>query len=69
LVFGLVWVRSEAANSLTCYVCSAAPVQRGVLLRLTCDVFTGAKMRLDVGFNATQVRLANLAHGPRSRFP
>jgi hypothetical protein len=24
---------------------------------------TGAKMRLDVGFNAARARLANLAHG------
>jgi hypothetical protein len=42
---------------------------RGVLLWLACDVFTGAKMRLDAGFNAAQARLANLAHGLRSRFP
>jgi hypothetical protein len=33
------------------------------LLWLACDVFTGAKMRLDAGFNAAQARLANLAHG------
>jgi hypothetical protein len=33
-------------------------------------VFTGAKMRLDVGFTAAQARLANLAHGGLlSRFP
>lgn len=29
---------------------------------LTCDVFIGAKMRLDVGFHAAQARLENLAH-------
>jgi hypothetical protein len=37
---------------------------------LACDVFTGAKMRLDAGYNAAQARLANLAHGGLlSRFP
>jgi hypothetical protein len=40
------------------------------LLWLACDVFIDAKMRLDVGFNAAQARLANLAHGGLlSRFP
>jgi hypothetical protein len=40
------------------------------LLWLACDVFTSAKMRLDVGFNAVQAGLANLAHGGLlSRFP
>jgi hypothetical protein len=40
------------------------------LLWLTCDVFTGAKMRLDAGCNAAQARLANLAYGGLlSRFP
>jgi hypothetical protein len=39
------------------------------LLWLACVVFTGAKMRLDVGFNAAQARLANLAHSLLYRFP
>jgi len=30
---------------------------------LTCRVFLGAEIRLDVGFNAAQARLANLARG------
>jgi hypothetical protein len=30
---------------------------------LTCRVFIGAEVRLDVGFNAAQARLANLARG------
>jgi hypothetical protein len=33
------------------------------LLQLTCRVFLGAEIRLDVGFNAAQARLANLARG------
>ena len=33
------------------------------MARLTRRVFIGAEVRLDVGFNVTQARLANLAHG------
>jgi hypothetical protein len=33
------------------------------LLQLTYRVFLGAEIRLDVGFNAAQARLANLARG------
>ena len=36
---------------------------RGILAWLTWRVFLGAEVRLDVGFNVAQARLANLAHG------
>jgi hypothetical protein len=33
------------------------------LLRLTCRVFIGAEIPLEIGFNAAQARMANLARG------